>query len=135
MPTFHLRALVARQPLRLYQIPRTSLARPFSQAPVRLARKDTQDKDSLKPEPNEYSKSGSDDAAAATANTAFDPNKTSPEEEHASADSESKEVGTSASLPPFQSPVDSFSLSIGEVNWGLWGEMMCFSYIFFGEIC
>ena len=40
-------------------------SRPFSQAPIRLARKDTQDKDSLKPEPNEYSKSGSDDAAAA----------------------------------------------------------------------
>ncbi|GAB7328956.1 hypothetical protein MBLNU13_g00826t1 [Cladosporium sp. NU13] len=64
-------------------------SRPFSQAPIQLARKDTQDKDSLKPEPNEYSKSGSDDAAAAVEGAAFDPNQTRPEEEHARAAKES----------------------------------------------
>lgn len=64
-------------------------ARPFSQAPSLLARKDTQHKDSLKPEPNEYSKSGSDDAAAAVENAAFDPKQTRPEQEHASAEHES----------------------------------------------
>ncbi|KAK5133855.1 hypothetical protein LTR08_007186 [Meristemomyces frigidus] len=54
-----------------------------------LARKDTMDKDSLKPEPNEYSKSGSDDEAAGLNDTAFDPSKTSPEEQHDSAGAES----------------------------------------------
>lgn len=66
--------------------------RPFSQRSARLARKDTMDKDSLKPEPNEYSKSGSDDAAARVDNTAFDPDQTRPEEQHASAGKESQEV-------------------------------------------
>ena len=42
------------------------------------ARKDTQDKDSLKPESSEYSKSADDDAAASSG-AAFDPNTTSPE--------------------------------------------------------
>lgn len=71
-------------------------SRPFSQAPIQLARKDTQDKDSLKPEPNEYSKSGSDDAAAAVEGAAFDPNQTRPEQEHASAAKESgSEVSSS----------------------------------------
>jgi hypothetical protein len=70
-------------------------SRPFSQAPVRLARKDTQDKDSLKPEPNEYSKSGSDDAAAAVEQAAFDPNQTRPEQEQATAE---KESGSEVSL-------------------------------------
>ena len=64
-------------------------SRPFSQAPIRLARKDTQDKDSLKPEPTEYSKSGSDDAAAATEKAAFDPSSTRPEEEQNIAGRES----------------------------------------------
>jgi len=64
-------------------------SRPFSKSPLSLARKDTQDKDSLKPEPNEYSKSGSDDAAAAVEQAAFDPNQTRPEQEQASAEKES----------------------------------------------
>ncbi|TKA39894.1 hypothetical protein B0A54_10245 [Friedmanniomyces endolithicus] len=59
--------------------------RPFHISPRQLARKDAQDKDSLKPEPNEYSKSGSDDAAAAVDDAAFNPDVTSPEEEQASA--------------------------------------------------
>ena len=69
--------------------PLAATARPFSQSPIQLARKDTQDKDSLKPEPNEYSKSGSDDAAAAVEQAAFDPNQTRPEQEQATADKES----------------------------------------------
>jgi hypothetical protein len=36
------------------------IVRSFSQAPKSLARKDPRDKDLLKPESNEYSKSGSD---------------------------------------------------------------------------
>ncbi|KAM0707927.1 hypothetical protein Q7P35_004576 [Cladosporium inversicolor] len=64
-------------------------SRPFSQSPISLARKDTQDKDSLKPEPNEYSKSGSDDAAAAVEQAAFDPSQTRPEQEQATAEKES----------------------------------------------
>jgi len=67
----------------------TTTARPFSHSLPQQARKDAQSKDSLKPEPNEYSKSGSDDAAAATEKAAFDPSKTSPEAEKASAARES----------------------------------------------
>ncbi|KAE9992711.1 hypothetical protein Vi05172_g12084 [Venturia inaequalis] len=44
------------------------------------ATKDAQDKDSLKPRATEYSKSGSDDAAAHD-DVAFDPNQTKPETE------------------------------------------------------
>lgn len=84
LPTLR-RSLLATRP-RVLPI---AAARPFSQAPATFARKDTQDKDSLKPEPNEYSKSGSDDAAAAVEGAAFDPQKTSPEEQQATADRES----------------------------------------------
>ncbi|TKA79585.1 hypothetical protein B0A55_03376 [Friedmanniomyces simplex] len=69
--------------------------RPFHLSTQQFARKDAQDKDSLKPEPNEYSKSGSDDAAAAVEDAAFDPKKTSPEAEHASAQKEAKSEGVS----------------------------------------
>jgi hypothetical protein len=67
-------------------------SRPFSYTRNLQARKDTQDKDSLKPEPYEYSKSGTDDQAARVEQTAFDPSKTSPEEQHDAAGSESKDV-------------------------------------------
>jgi hypothetical protein len=60
-----------------------------------LARKDAQDKDSLKPMPNEYSKSASDDEAAAIEQTAFDGSKTSPEEQQASASREGAGKGVS----------------------------------------
>lgn len=75
-----------------FQAPITRSVRPFSQRSQTLARKDTQDKDSMKIEPNEYSKSGSDNAAAETSDTAFDPNKTSPEEQHDSAGREAEKV-------------------------------------------
>ena len=80
---------------RAARAPLVVASRPFSQAPIQFARKNTQDKDSLKPEPNEYSKSGSDDAAAAVEGAAFDPNQTRPEEEHARA---AKESGSDVSL-------------------------------------
>ena len=89
------RRLLAQQPRLLSQRPIARVVnntRPLSYTSQFLARKDAQDKDSLKPEPNEYSKSGSDDEAARIEETAFDPNKTSPEEQHASAEGESQKV-------------------------------------------
>lgn len=84
LPTLRRSALTVRA-----RVPLVPTSRPFSSAPSRLARKDTQDKDSLKPEPNEYSKSGSDDAAAAVEQAAFDPNQTRPEQQQATAEKES----------------------------------------------
>lgn len=82
------RRSLARPTTRFLTSPTTTL-RPFSSTLPAYARKDTQDKDSLKPLPNEYSKSGSDDAAAATEKAAFDPSSTRPEEEQATAGRES----------------------------------------------
>ncbi|KAL1589592.1 hypothetical protein WHR41_01569 [Cladosporium halotolerans] len=82
------RILTTTRPFAL-PTPALRASRPFTQATPTLARKDTQHKDDLKPEPNEYSKSGSDDAAAAVENAAFDPKQTSPEEEMSTADKES----------------------------------------------
>jgi len=66
--------------------------RAFHASPLaRFPRKDTQDKDSLKPESTEYSKSGSDDAAA-QGDAAFDPSTTRPESATAQAEKESGEV-------------------------------------------
>jgi len=59
--------------------------------------KDAQDKDTLKPRSTEYSKSSSDDAAAATEEAAFDPSRTRPEDEVEKADEESGEVRTQRS--------------------------------------
>ncbi|KAK8195859.1 hypothetical protein M8818_007010 [Zalaria obscura] len=72
----------------------------YRPTPTLLARKDAQGKDDLKPESNEYSKSGSDDAAAATEDTAFNPNKTSPEEEHDAAGEESKKASNPLDVSP-----------------------------------
>ncbi|KAF2837470.1 hypothetical protein M501DRAFT_1017850 [Patellaria atrata CBS 101060] len=63
--------------------------RRFHRAPVAYARKDTQHKDSLKPDRAEYSQSGGDDAAAKTEKAAFDPNQTRPEHEEPTAKQES----------------------------------------------
>lgn len=63
--------------------------RQFQTSTRQLARKDAQDKDSLKPESNEYSKSGSDAESAAVEDAAFNPDKTSPEEQHDTAGAES----------------------------------------------
>lgn len=86
---FNLRIL-SRPASRLIQTPIIARnIRPISYTSTRLARKDAQGKDELKPEPNEYSKSGSDDEAARTSKTAFDPNTTSPEQQHDDAGAES----------------------------------------------
>lgn len=85
-------ALFRRQALRTPLSRPTQTIRPFSSTIRFAARKDAQGKDDLKPEPNEYSKSGSDDAAARVEETAFDPDKTSPEAQHDHAASESSEV-------------------------------------------
>ncbi|KAF7191321.1 hypothetical protein HII31_07344 [Pseudocercospora fuligena] len=67
------------------------------------AYKDDQDKDSLNPHSTEYSKSGGDQAAAATENAAFDPSKTSPEEQHESA---RQETGGDSNNPLNVSPAN-----------------------------
>jgi hypothetical protein len=61
--------------------------------------KEAQDKDSLKPTSTEYSKSGSDDAAAHT-DAAFDPSKTSPEASEASAEQEAGGKDNSLNVSP-----------------------------------
>jgi len=48
-------------------------------------RKDTQDKDSINTESNEYSKSGGDKASANQEDAAFNPDKTEPEQQHDTA--------------------------------------------------
>lgn len=89
LPTTLLRRSIARPSFLPTITATTTTTRPFSLSPLNQARKDTQDKDSLKPEPTEYSKSGSDDAAAATEKAAFDPSSTRPEEEQNIAGRES----------------------------------------------
>lgn len=64
-------------------------ARLLSTTAPRLANKDSQDKDSLKPRSTEYSKSGSDDAAAHS-DAAFNPSKTSPEAAEKTSEAEGK---------------------------------------------
>lgn len=79
--------------LRRTTIPRSALTRP-SHLPVRtfthtasplFPRKDSQHKDSIDTTATEYSKSGSDDAAAREESAAFDPSITSPESEKSEA--------------------------------------------------
>ncbi|KAK8177937.1 hypothetical protein IWX90DRAFT_510597 [Phyllosticta citrichinensis] len=95
---------------RVTQLPYQRVAsRPTSRALSSTARslfpaKDTQDKDSLNPTSTEYSKSSGDDAAAQTTDAAFNPNKTSPEEETATANRESGEVRKSG--PSDTNPLD-----------------------------
>lgn len=56
--------------------------RSFSQAPIfQFPRKDSQDRNSINTEATEYTKSGTDDQAAKQEEAAFDPSKTSPEEQ------------------------------------------------------
>lgn len=84
-PTSILR-LAARQSLRPQPLraskPVPNRIRPFSQSTVRAyPRKDSQDRDSINTEATEYSKSGTDDGAAAQEEAAFDPKTTDPQEE------------------------------------------------------
>lgn len=64
-----------------------------------FAQKGAEDKDSLKTTSNEYSKSGSDDAAAHT-DAAFDPSQTSPEAAEASAEKEAGGKDNSLNVSP-----------------------------------
>ena len=64
-----------------------------------FAKKDAQDKDSIDTSSNEYSKSGSDNAAAHT-DAAFDPRKTSPEASEASAENEAGSKDNSLNVSP-----------------------------------
>ncbi|KAF5870483.1 uncharacterized protein Bfra_009871 [Botrytis fragariae] len=67
-----------------HHIPNTT--RTFISTPISLLpRKDSQHKDSIDTTPTEYSKSGSDDAAAREESAAFDPSITSPESEKSEA--------------------------------------------------
>lgn len=60
----------------------TCTSRPFSHSTgLAYPRKGSQDKDSIQAEATEYSKSGTDDEAARQESAAFDPSKTSPEDE------------------------------------------------------
>ncbi|GAB7355360.1 hypothetical protein MBLNU459_g5885t1 [Dothideomycetes sp. NU459] len=99
------RRILARTapPLRLAQTqraPAAAIVRPFSRTHAPAARKDAQDKDSLKPESNEYSKSGSDDDAARVSDTAFDPAQTRPEEQESSAGRESSKESNPLNASP-----------------------------------
>ncbi|KAF2148749.1 hypothetical protein K461DRAFT_282216 [Myriangium duriaei CBS 260.36] len=76
--------------LRLSPLSSRLTARPLSISTPLCARKDAQDKDSIKVEPNEYSKSGSDPSAAQSGE-AFDSSKTRPEE-HSTKDSDELNV-------------------------------------------
>lgn len=67
----------------------------YTPTSIRLAQKDAQHKDSLNPRSTEYSKSGSDDDAARVQETAFDSDKTSPEEQMNHAEGEASKVRVS----------------------------------------
>ncbi|KAF2271343.1 uncharacterized protein EI97DRAFT_437953 [Westerdykella ornata] len=73
--------------------PRASLrpVRPLTTTPTLRARKGAEDKDSLQPRRSEYSMTGTDDAAADNPDAAFNPNKTRPEEEVATAGKNKKD--------------------------------------------
>ena len=73
--------------------------------PALYPRKDAQGKDDLVPESNEYSKSGSDAQSAQVEKAAFDPSKTSPEEEHEMAGEEAGSVRTTKSSVSFLASV------------------------------
>ncbi|ESZ94315.1 hypothetical protein SBOR_5311 [Sclerotinia borealis F-4128] len=106
-PHTHLLGLtrrVSHTPLSIFtSLPtRTSLShlishphpRPFTTThPLSHPRKDSQDKNSINTESTEYSKSGTDDAAAREEEAAFDPNTTRPETEKAQAGKGAKKEG------------------------------------------
>ncbi|KAJ4401021.1 hypothetical protein N0V91_008275 [Didymella pomorum] len=90
------------QPTRsLARATRTQFASPrfLSTSRPLFAQKGAEDKDSIKTTSNEYSKSGSDDAAAHT-DAAFDPSQTSPEAAEASAEKEAGGADNSLNVSP-----------------------------------
>ncbi|TGO34448.1 hypothetical protein BHYA_0196g00040 [Botrytis hyacinthi] len=80
------RASLTPRTLLSHQPPISLTTRPFTSTPTSLLpRKDSQHKDSIDTTATEYSKSGSDDAAAREESAAFDPSITSPESEKSEA--------------------------------------------------
>lgn len=70
--------------------PSRLLSRPLTTShTLALPRKDSQDKDSLNTEANEYTKSGTDDAAARTEDVAFNPDLTDPQAQEREASKKS----------------------------------------------
>jgi hypothetical protein len=61
------------------------VTRQFQTSAPRLAYKDDQDRESLKPKAHEYTGSGTDDQTAQNEDAAFNPDKTSPEAEKETA--------------------------------------------------
>ncbi|KAH6700622.1 hypothetical protein BKA61DRAFT_620868 [Leptodontidium sp. MPI-SDFR-AT-0119] len=103
-PTSILR-LAARQSLRPQPLraskPVPNRIRPFSQSTVRAyPRKDSQDRDSINTEATEYSKSGTDDGAAAQEEAAFDPKTTDPQEEKKIAGKGNENSGNPLDISP-----------------------------------
>ncbi|KAF1911966.1 hypothetical protein BDU57DRAFT_523235 [Ampelomyces quisqualis] len=79
--------------------PSSLTSRFLSTTPTRFAQKDAQDKDSLVPRSTEYSKSGSDDAAASS-DAAFNPSKTSPESAEATSEKEAGSKDSTLNASP-----------------------------------
>jgi len=69
-----------------------------------MSYKDDQDRQSLKPRPSEGTKSGSDDEVAEKTDAAFNPNKTAPEEEKASAANNGNPLEASGANQEFSKP-------------------------------
>lgn len=86
-----------------FSVPRARLL--HSTPTNHLAAKNTQDKDSMNPQSNEYSKSGSDQAVASLS-AAFDPKSTSPEDAERKAEHE--EGGDLLYVSPANSEVSRF---------------------------
>ena len=111
----------------------TSL-KPFHNA-ARLAypRKGSEDKDSINRESTEYSKSGTDDQAAAMEEAAFDPSKTKPEEQKkmagkgnavsASCASRRLDAGFVRLLLLYY--LSDWGVSGCKYGWGCWGNGFC----------
>ncbi|KAI0388345.1 hypothetical protein F5Y17DRAFT_453206 [Xylariaceae sp. FL0594] len=106
----------ARTPTLPRTLPRTTL-RPFHQtASAHLPPyKDDMDRESLKPKAHEYTQSGTDEETAAEhPDAAFNPNKTSPEEEKRAAGEGAVEQGKQGGSPLESSPADKTFAQGGE---------------------
>ncbi|CAD6449107.1 1ed27ea8-744d-4c7a-b5bd-ed4049551cf9 [Sclerotinia trifoliorum] len=93
--------------------------RPITNTPsTQFPRKDSQQKDSINTEATEYSKSGTDDAAAREQSAAFDPNITNPESEKDQAGKGEKKEGYGNPLEVSPANRD-VSRQTGEMGGGL----------------
>ncbi|KAK8069616.1 hypothetical protein PG994_006232 [Apiospora phragmitis] len=79
----------------------TTLRQPLStSAAPRMAYKDDQDRNSVKPRAHEYTGSGTDEQVANNADAAFNPDKTGPEEAMETASKGNKKTGSGDSGNP-----------------------------------